>query len=93
MLTLLSPFFGIAVVYHAIATWLENKQKPPGKLFDVGGYRLHLWHVQSHHPAALQRPTVIIEHSLGGVEGYLLIQTIAELADVCLCDRAGYGMN
>lgn len=35
----------------------------------------------------------MIDHSLGGVEGYLLIKEIAQYAEVCLCDRAGYGWS
>ena len=36
-------------------------------------------------------PTVIIDHSLGGIEGYFLFEEIAKLTQVCIYDRPGYG--
>ncbi|MGK7872736.1 MAG: alpha/beta fold hydrolase [Xenococcaceae cyanobacterium] len=74
-------------VYQAIASWIEDRQSPPGQLIDVGGYNLHLW-VMGH-----TSPTVVLDHSLGGIEGYLLIQEIAKLTRVCIYDRAGYGWS
>lgn len=74
-------------IYQAIATWIENKKSPPGQLIDVGGYKLHLYTVGKSHP------TVILDHSLGGIEGYLLIENIAKIAQVCIYDRAGYGWS
>ena len=69
--------------YQAIALLLE-RQPPPGQMIDVGGYRLHLW-VKGE-----ARPTIVVETSLGGVEGYFLIDKLALLARVCIYDRAGY---
>ena len=74
-------------LYHAIACWFENQKPPPGQLFDVGGYRLHLYVVGE------ARPTIILDHSLGGIEGYLLVEELAKLARVCIYDRAGYGWS
>lgn len=74
-------------LYQAIACWLENRNPPPGQLFDVGGYRLHLY------VAGEARPTIILDHSLGGIEGYLLVEELAKLARVCIYDRAGYGWS
>lgn len=74
-------------LYQAIAVWLEDRQPPPGKLIDVGGYRLHLW------VKGTAKPTIVLEHSLGGVEGYFLIGQLALLARVCIYDRAGYGWS
>ncbi|BAB73757.1 alpha/beta fold hydrolase [Nostoc sp. PCC 7120 = FACHB-418] len=73
--------------YQAIAILIENRQSPPGKLIDVGGYRLRLY------TAGHSRPTVVLEHSLGGIEGYLLVEEIAKLTRVCIYDRAGYGWS
>ncbi|MGH1395633.1 MAG: alpha/beta fold hydrolase [Trichormus sp.] len=73
--------------YQAIASLIENRQPSPGQLIDVGGYRLHLY------TAGKSSPTVILEHSLGGIEGYLLVQEIAKLTRVCIYDRAGYGWS
>ncbi|WP_414575249.1 alpha/beta fold hydrolase [Anabaena sp. CCY 9402-a] len=73
--------------YQAIASLRENRQPPPGQLIDVGGYRLHFY------TAGKSNPTVVLEHSLGGMEGYLLVQEIAQLSRVCIYDRAGYGWS
>ncbi|MBD3885545.1 alpha/beta hydrolase [Phormidium tenue FACHB-886] len=77
-------------LYQAIACWLEDRHSPAGQLIDVGGYRLHLW-VSGKAP--LNCPTIVLDHSLGGVEGYLLMQELAKLTRVCIYDRAGYGWS
>jgi pimeloyl-ACP methyl ester carboxylesterase len=78
----------ITTTYHLIATFKENiTQKPPGKLIDLGGYKLHLY------SKGQGSPTVIIDHSLGGIEGYFLIESIAQLTQVCIYDRSGYGWS
>jgi pimeloyl-ACP methyl ester carboxylesterase len=74
-------------LYQAIAIWRENRQSPPGQLIDVGKYRLHLY------VAGNARPTIILDHSLGGVEGYFLIEELSKLARICVYDRAGYGWS
>lgn len=75
------------IFYQAIACHLENQKLPPGKLFDVGGYHLHLYTVGEGSP------TIIIDHSLGGIEGYFLVEKLAKLGRVCIYDRAGYGWS
>ncbi|HEY9611879.1 MAG TPA: alpha/beta hydrolase [Allocoleopsis sp.] len=74
-------------LYQAIACWLEDRKPQPGQLFDVGGYRLHLY------VAGEASPTIILDHSLGGIEGYFLVEELAKLARVCIYDRAGYGWS
>jgi pimeloyl-ACP methyl ester carboxylesterase len=74
-------------LYQAIASRLEDRQPPPGQLIDVGGYRLHLC------VAGEADPTIVLDHSLGGVEGYFLIEELSKLARVCIYDRAGYGWS
>jgi pimeloyl-ACP methyl ester carboxylesterase len=74
--------------YHFIATWIETrKDKPPGQLIDIRGYKLHLY---SLGKGAI---TVVIDHSLGGIDGYFLIGQIAKTTRVCIYDRAGYGWS
>lgn len=78
----------ITTGYHFIATWQENKrQKAPGKLIDIDGYKLHLY------SKGQGEVTVIIDSSLGGLDGYFLIDEIAKLTQVCIYDRAGYGWS
>jgi pimeloyl-ACP methyl ester carboxylesterase len=73
--------------YQAIACLMEDRHLPPGQLIDVGGYSLHLY------TAGEFGPTVVLEHSIGGLEGYLLLPEIAKLTRVCIYDRAGYGWS
>jgi len=87
------PILMMTTLYQAIACHKENKRKPPGQLIDVGGHRLHLMHLPPIHPADEAKPTVVIDHSLGGVEGYLLVRELSRVAEVCVCDRAGYGWS
>jgi pimeloyl-ACP methyl ester carboxylesterase len=74
-------------LYQAIASYLEDRRSPIGQLIDIGGYRLHLYTLGE------AKPTIVLDHSLGGVEGYLLIDELAKLGKVCICDRAGYGWS
>jgi len=88
VLSLIRIFLPIATtIYQAIASWLEDRQPPPGKLFDIGGYCLHLY------VTGKGSPTIVLDHSLGGIEGYLLIEELAKLTQVCIYDRAGYGWS
>lgn len=81
-------FLLITTSYQIIATWLENQRhQPPGQLIDVGGYKLHLY------SQGEGSPTVVVDHSLGGIDGYFLIEEIAKMTRVCIYDRAGYGWS
>lgn len=74
-------------LYQAIATWLEDRLPPPGQRVDVGGYHLH------YVTAGEGNPTIVLDHSLGGIEGYLLLEQLAQLSRVCIYDRAGFGWS
>lgn len=65
----------------------EKQQIPPGELIDMGKYCLHLY------KKGAGETTVIIDHSLGGLDGYFLIDALSELTQVCIYDRAGYGWS
>ncbi|MDJ0702375.1 MAG: alpha/beta hydrolase [Leptolyngbyaceae cyanobacterium MO_188.B28] len=77
----------ITTAYQVIASWNEDRQSPPGQLIEVGDCNLHL------QVMGEGSPTVVLEHSLGGIEGYFLIQDIAKLTRICIYDRAGYGWS
>ncbi|MEL6495663.1 MAG: alpha/beta hydrolase, partial [Cyanobacteria bacterium J06623_7] len=78
-------------ILHRIFCWRESKTlPPPGRAIDLGGYKVHLW-VKGHKAAG--KPTIILDHSLGGIEGYLLIDRLAELTPVCIYNRPGYGWS
>jgi pimeloyl-ACP methyl ester carboxylesterase len=63
--------------------------QPPGRLIDVGGYRLHL------NCAGEGGPTVVLEDGLEGsyFDWYRVQPEIARFARVCSYDRAGYGWS
>jgi pimeloyl-ACP methyl ester carboxylesterase len=63
--------------------------KAPGKLVDIGGYRLHL------NCAGSGSPTVVLEYGhQGSYFDWSLVQPeIARFTRVCYYDRAGYGWS
>jgi pimeloyl-ACP methyl ester carboxylesterase len=65
---------------------------PPGKLIDIGGWRLHL---NCTGEARASQPTVILESGLGdfSVEWSLVQPGVARFARVCSYDRAGDGWS
>lgn len=65
---------------------------PPGRLVDVGGWKLHL---NCTGEAAASRPTVILESGAGdfSVEWSLVQPKVARFARVCSYDRAGDGWS
>lgn len=72
--------------YQFIATKIdERKYPPPGKLVDVGGYRLHLYCVGEG------TPTVVLDAGLGGgVPDWSTVQPeVSKFTRVCAYDRAG----
>jgi pimeloyl-ACP methyl ester carboxylesterase len=62
---------------------------PPGRLIDIGGFRLHLYCTGSGSPA------VILDSALGGSSvSWLLVQPdISNLTRVCSYDRGGFGWS
>lgn len=75
-------------IYHQIASYRDRKVlAPPGKLVtSINGKR----HLDIRGTGDI---TVIIDASLGGVEGYLLIDELAKITRVCIYDRSGYGWS
>jgi pimeloyl-ACP methyl ester carboxylesterase len=63
--------------------------RPPGKLVDVGGHRLHL------SCTGQGSPTVVLEYGHQGsyLDWHLVQPELARFARVCSYDRAGYGWS
>lgn len=83
---------GIGAVYQLIAAERDRRAyPPPGRLIDVGGYRLH---VDARGPASAT-PTVILEGGagLGAVTWGWIQPRIAETTRVVAYDRAGVGWS
>ena len=62
---------------------------PPGRLVEMGGYRLHL------NCMGEGGPTVVLEYGLEGsyLDWYRVQPEIAKFARVCSYDRGGYGWS
>lgn len=83
----------LGVVYQTLATRSDQQNYPaPGKLVDVGGYRLHIYCVGENKE---NNPTVILEQGAGGISAAwaLVQQEIAKATRVCAYDRAGMGWS
>jgi pimeloyl-ACP methyl ester carboxylesterase len=91
---LISTLALAGAIYQAIATRIsEAKYLPPGRLVDVGGYRLH---IHCSGPGGAQGgPTVVMDAGIGECSlGWSLVQPeIARFARVCTYDRAGLGWS
>jgi len=91
-IALILPLIGL--IYQAIATRLdERKYPPPGRLVDVGGYRLHIQGSES--ATHKDGPTVILDAGLGdcSLTWSLVQQEIAKFTSVYSYDRAGLGWS
>ena len=92
--------FGMLAIFLARAVAPASAQgtpetppyPPPGRLVDVGGWRLHL---SCTGEAAPSQPTVILEAGVGdfSVEWSLVQPGVARFARVCSYDRAGDGWS
>jgi len=69
----------------------EHRFPPPGRMVDVGGFRLHL-DVRGDNPG---KPTVVLEAGLGSFSPnwYWVQQALADRVRVVAYDRAGLGWS
>lgn len=77
-------------IYQFVATKIdERKYPPPGRLVDVGGYRLHL------NCTGEGTPTIVMDAGLGGgsLDWSTVQPEVAKFARVCTYDRAGIGWS
>ncbi len=79
--------FVLTAIFHLAASTREKTVLAPGKLFNINGKEIHLY------AKGKGSVTVILDHSLGGIEGYFLIDEIAKITKVCIFDRPGYGWS
>ena len=80
-------------LYQSIASAHDASSYPaPGRLIDVGGYRLHLYCTGT---VRLGSPTVILEAGYGNTSlVWSKVQPeVASFTRVCSYDRAGYGWS
>jgi len=82
-------------IYSSASAQLEQPPAPlppPGRLVDIGGWRLHLYCTGEAKPL---QPTVILEAGLGdfSLEWSLVQPKVATFVRVCSYDRAGTGWS
>jgi len=80
----------VGASYQAISASREQRlYPPPGKLVEIGGYRLHLY------CSGQGGPTVILDYGRVGsyLDWYYVQPQVARFARVCSYDRGGYGWS
>lgn len=72
--------------------YVPSDMAPPGRLVDLGGYRLHLWCTGA---TVSGRPTIVLSAGGGDFAGdWSLVQRpLADSTRVCSYDRPGYGWS
>ena len=81
---------GAGAIYQSVATEQDaRKYPPPGKMVDVGGFKMHL------NCIGEGSPTVVLESGLffGAFGWNYVTQEIAKFTRVCTFDRAGVGWS
>ncbi len=87
---LLAILAAVGAIYQATSNARDQRQyPPPGKLIDVGGYRLHLYCTGEGGP------TVVLDYGLSGsyLDWYFVQPEVARFTRVCSWDRSGYGWS
>ena len=78
---------------QAVVDLIGEPDAPPplGKLYDVGGHNMHLYHTGK----ATGGPAVVLEAGAGAfsVDWYLVQQEVEKFATVCSYDRAGHAWS
>ena len=84
--------FSIAVGRPATAQISRQRLAPPGRLIELGGYRMHLW---CTGPARSNQPTVVLSIGGGGfaVDWSLVQRPLSDSNRVCSYDRPGFGWS
>lgn len=89
-LYLLAALLGAGLAYQSLGLYLDaRRMPPPGRIFDIGSSRLHLFEQGTGEPA------VILESGIASTSlAWALVQPeIAKFARVASYDRAGLGWS
>src|SRR5436190_614794 len=80
---------GACTGFLALVAAAATPPKPPGKLVDLGGHRLHLC------CTGKGSPTVVVENGLGDFSfDWILVQSrVSGFTRICTYDRAGYAWS
>ena len=80
----------LGFLYQQIATKIDDYRYPaPGKLVDIGGYKLHAI------CKGKGMPTVVLDAGMGcdALSWAAVQEGVSQFAHVCSYDRAGYGWS
>ncbi len=79
----------LGAAYEAFASHRDARLTPPGRLIDVGGYRIHLY------CEGRGSPTVIVVPGVGvwSLQWRKIQDALAEDTRICTYDREGYGWS
>jgi pimeloyl-ACP methyl ester carboxylesterase len=82
--SLVSVILSVGMAAEDVPNW-----KPPGRLVDLGGHRLHV------NCTGKGRPTVVVENGLGDFSfDWILVQDrVSRFTRICTYDRAGYAWS
>ena len=99
---------GLTALYGWVACVIEDRSPPPGRRIMVHDRALHLCVLESVTEPT-NPVTIVLDHSLGGMEGYLIAEQLLQSKSqfeshgeshgelqcgrVCFYDRAGYGWS
>lgn len=92
-IVLVAILFVAGAIYQSCEVWRDRKlNPPPGRLIDVGGYRMH---IDCLGQSSQGSPTVVLDSGLGDtwLAWYKVQPAIAHYARVCSYDRAGMGWS
>lgn len=79
----------VIMIVCASSTIVGQERKPPGRLIDLGGHRLHI------NCTGKGKPVVVVENGLGDFSfDWLLVQAkVSRTTRICTYDRAGYAWS
>jgi len=79
----------IIISITSLLAGTASEPKPPGKLVDLGGHRLHV------NCTGKGSPTVVVENGLGDFSfDWVLVQSrVAAFSRICTYDRGGYAWS
>jgi pimeloyl-ACP methyl ester carboxylesterase len=86
----LAVLASVGAIYEKVSSDRARRLHPmPGKLLEVGGYRLHLYCTGDGGP------TVVLAYGMSGsyLDWYLVQPQVAKFTRVCSYDRPGYGWS
>jgi pimeloyl-ACP methyl ester carboxylesterase len=78
------------LIYQTIASAVDARRfPPPGKLVDVGGYRMHI------HVTGQGNPTVVLDAGAGAtsLDWFAVQPEVSKFTQVCSYDRPGLGWS